>query len=39
VVPILVAIFLLAAISVGAVMIRQRRQRGGSGSPVSPKAS
>lgn len=38
-VPILIAIALLAAISIGAVIYRQRRQGGGgSGSPVSPKA-
>jgi cobalamin biosynthesis Mg chelatase CobN len=35
-VPILIAIAVLAAISIGAVIYRQRR--GGSGSPVSPKA-
>ena len=35
--PILIAIAALAAISLGAVMIRQRR-RGASGSPVSPEA-
>lgn len=35
-VPILIAVAVLAAISVGAVLARQRR---GSGSPVSPKAS
>jgi hypothetical protein len=38
-VPILIAIAVLAAISIGAVIYRQRRQdSGGSGSPVSPKA-
>jgi hypothetical protein len=38
-VPILVAIAALAAISIGAVIYRQRRQgSGGSGSPVSPNA-
>lgn len=37
-VPILIAIAALAAISIGAVVIRQRRQRGPGGS-VSPKAS
>jgi hypothetical protein len=39
-VPILIAIALLAAISVGVVMVRQRRQRRGpTGSAPSPKAS
>jgi len=38
-VPILLAILVLAAISVAAVMIRQRRQRQGTATPVSPKAS
>jgi hypothetical protein len=38
-VPILIAIAVLAAISVAAVVIRQRRQRHGSGGQVSPKAS
>jgi len=39
-VPILIAIAVLAAISIGAVMLRQRRQRGGgSATPISPKAS
>lgn len=39
-VPILIAIAVLAAISIGAVMLRQRRQRGGtSAGSVSPKAS
>lgn len=38
-VPILIAIAALAAISIGAVVIRQRRQRGDSGAQVSPKAS
>jgi cobalamin biosynthesis Mg chelatase CobN len=38
-VPILIAIAVLAAISIGALIYRQRRQdSGGSGSPVSPKA-
>jgi cobalamin biosynthesis Mg chelatase CobN len=37
-VPILIAILVLAAISVAVVMIRQRRQ-GGSATPASPKAS
>ena len=36
-VPILIAVAVLAAISIGAFYYRQRRQ--GSGSPVSPKAS
>jgi cobalamin biosynthesis Mg chelatase CobN len=36
-VPILIAVAALAAISIGAVVIRQRRQR--TGSPISPKAS
>jgi cobalamin biosynthesis Mg chelatase CobN len=36
-VPILIAVAVLAAISVGAFYYRQRRQ--GSGSPISPKAS
>lgn len=36
-VPILIAIAALAAISIGAVVIRQRRQ--GPGSPISPEAS
>jgi cobalamin biosynthesis Mg chelatase CobN len=36
-VPILIAIAILAAISVGAVVMRQRRQRGG--TSVSPKPS
>lgn len=35
-VPILIAIAVLAAISLGVVMLRQRRQRG-PGSPVSPE--
>jgi hypothetical protein len=38
-VPILIAIAALAAISIGAFVIRQRRQRDGSGGQVSPKAS
>lgn len=37
-VPILIAVAVLAAISIGAVLYRQRRQGGSSGSPVSPKA-
>ncbi|MGD9735421.1 MAG: hypothetical protein AB7V58_07440 [Solirubrobacterales bacterium] len=38
-VPILIAVAVLAAISIGAVIYRQRRQgSGGSGSPVSPNA-
>lgn len=37
-VPILIAIAVLAAISIGAFYFRQRRQAGGD-SPVSPKAS
>lgn len=37
-VPILIAIAVLAAISIGVVMMRQRRRRG-SGVPISPKAS
>ena len=39
VVPILVAVAVLAAITVGVVTMRQRRQRQASSSPVSPKAS
>lgn len=38
-IPILIAIAALAAISIGAVVIRQRRQRHSSGAQVSPKAS
>jgi hypothetical protein len=38
-VPILIAIAALAAISIGTVVIRQRRQRSAAGTPVSPKAS
>jgi cobalamin biosynthesis Mg chelatase CobN len=38
-VPILIAIAALAAISIGAVMLRARRQRDGRGAPVSPEAS
>jgi hypothetical protein len=38
-VPILIAIAALAAISIGAVMLRARRQRAASGTPVSPEAS
>jgi len=39
-VPILIAIAALAAISIGAVMLRARRQRDGrGGAPVSPEAS
>jgi hypothetical protein len=37
-VPILIAIAALAAISIGAVMFRQRRRRGTPSAPVSPKA-
>lgn len=37
--PILIAIAVLAAISVAAVVIRQRRQRRAPGAQVSPKAS
>ena len=37
-VPILIAILVLAAVSLGAVTIRQRRRRGSSGASVSPKA-
>jgi cobalamin biosynthesis Mg chelatase CobN len=36
-VPILIAIAVLAAISIGAILYRQRRQR--TGTPVAPKAS
>jgi cobalamin biosynthesis Mg chelatase CobN len=36
-IPILIAIAVLAAISIGAVVIKQRRQRGG--GEISPKAS
>lgn len=38
-VPILIAIAALAAISIGVVMLRARRQRDGRGAPVSPEAS
>ena len=38
-VPILIAVAVLAAISVGVVVIRQRRQGSDSGSTISPKAS
>lgn len=38
-VPILIAIAVLAAISVAAVMIRQRRQRRGPGATASPEAN
>jgi cobalamin biosynthesis Mg chelatase CobN len=38
-VPILIAVAVLAAISVGAVIYRQRRQRPGSGSTISQNAS
>lgn len=38
-VPILIAIAVLAAISIGVVVFRQRRQGGDSGGSVSPKAS
>lgn len=37
-VPILIAIAALAAITIGAVVMRQRRDRDGVSSPVSPKA-
>ena len=37
--PILIAVAALAAISIGAVLMRQRRSRDDSGVPVSPKAS
>lgn len=36
--PILLAILALAAISIGAVLMKQRRQRDASGQPISPKA-
>jgi cobalamin biosynthesis Mg chelatase CobN len=38
-IPILIAIATLAAISIGVVVIRQRRQRQDPGAQVSPKAS
>ncbi len=38
-VPILIAIAVLAAISVAVVMIRQRRQRGGPSATASPEAN
>lgn len=38
-VPILIAVAALAAISVGAVLVRNRRQGGASDAGVSPKAS
>jgi len=38
-VPILIAVAALAAISVGAVVVRNRRQGGGSDAGVSPRAS
>ncbi|HEY7951042.1 MAG TPA: hypothetical protein VID51_09455 [Solirubrobacterales bacterium] len=38
-VPILIGIALLAAISIAVVMVRQRRQQGGSTTPAAPKAS
>jgi hypothetical protein len=38
-VPILIAVAVLAAISIGAVLIKQRRQRDGADGAVSPKAS
>jgi hypothetical protein len=38
-VPVLIAIAALAAISVGAVMIRQRRQRRGPTAAASPEAN
>jgi hypothetical protein len=37
-IPILIAIFVLAAISLAVVLIRQRRQRGTPGEPASSKA-
>lgn len=37
-VPILIAVAVLAAISIGALLIRQRRQRGGSSPSLSTKA-
>ncbi len=37
-VPILVAIFVLAGISLAALLIRHRRQRGESASSISPEA-
>ena len=38
-VPILLAVLVLAAITIGVVVMRQRRQRQDPGAPVSPKAS
>lgn len=38
-VPILIAIAALAAISIATVMVRARRQRGEGGTPISPEAS
>jgi len=38
-VPILLAVLVLAAISVGAVVLNKRRQRTDSGTSVSPEAS
>lgn len=38
-IPILIAIAALAAISIGAVVLRQRRQREDADAPVSPRAS
>ena len=38
-VPILIAIAVLAAISIGVVMIRQRRQRRGPSATASPEAN
>jgi cobalamin biosynthesis Mg chelatase CobN len=38
-VPILIAIAVLAAITIGAVLLRKRRRDGDPGIPVSPKAS
>jgi len=38
-VPILIAVAVLAAITIGAVVLRQRRQRGEPGGQVSPRAS
>jgi hypothetical protein len=36
--PILIAVAVLAAISIGAYVYRQRRQRGGPDTRVSPEA-
>jgi cobalamin biosynthesis Mg chelatase CobN len=38
-IPILIAILVLAAISIGVVVLRAKRQQSGSGASVSPKAS